>query len=111
MNGPRSNNSIFLNIAPVVIFCRSGRRAGKAKTILEERGYKTVLNAGGLGDINSLFWFFSRIEFVGSLAINIAWKISLGTVLCKIEKLDIESNNYIVKNEIQVDNICLTHAE
>eukprot|EP00956_Cyclotella_meneghiniana_P009004 scaffold12338_cov57-Cyclotella_meneghiniana.AAC.2 len=41
--------------APVVIFCRSGRRAGKAKTILEERGYKTVLNAGGLGDINSLF--------------------------------------------------------
>lgn len=41
--------------APVVIFCRSGRRAGKAKELLEERGYKTVLNAGGLGDIDAVF--------------------------------------------------------
>ena len=41
--------------APIIIFCRSGRRAGKAKELLEERGYKTVLNAGGIGDINSCF--------------------------------------------------------
>ena len=33
--------------APVIIYCRSGRRAGKAKEILDGMGYKKVINAGG----------------------------------------------------------------
>mmetsp|Transcript_28195 Transcript_28195/g.37519 ORF Transcript_28195/g.37519 Transcript_28195/m.37519 type:complete len:121 (+) Transcript_28195:47-409(+) len=37
--------------AVVVVFCRSGRRAGKAKQVLEEKGYKHILNAGGIDDL------------------------------------------------------------
>ena len=40
--------------APVIVFCRSGRRAGKAKECLEEKGYSKVLNAGGLKDLTYL---------------------------------------------------------
>jgi len=40
--------------APIIVFCRSGRRAGKAKEMLEGMGYTKVLNAGGLGDIEGL---------------------------------------------------------
>jgi phage shock protein E len=35
----------------VVIYCRSGRRAGKAKEVLESHGYSHVLNAGGYDDV------------------------------------------------------------
>ena len=41
-------------LAPVVIFCGSGRRAGKAKEVLEQKGYTNVLNAGGLKDLTYL---------------------------------------------------------
>jgi phage shock protein E len=37
--------------ATVVIYCRSGRRAGKAKEVLESHGYSNVLNAGGYDDV------------------------------------------------------------
>lgn len=40
--------------APVIVFCRSGRRAGKAKEVLEQMGYTNVLNAGGLNDLRYL---------------------------------------------------------
>jgi phage shock protein E len=40
--------------APVVIYCASGKRAGKAKEVLESLGYANVLNAGGLGDLGYL---------------------------------------------------------
>ena len=40
--------------APVVVFCRSGRRAVKAKETLEKMGCTHVLNAGGLGDMDYL---------------------------------------------------------
>ncbi|KAL7439970.1 hypothetical protein ACHAXM_012155 [Skeletonema potamos] len=40
--------------APVIVFCRSGRRAGKAKEVLEQMGYTKVLNAGGLNDLRYL---------------------------------------------------------
>mmetsp|Transcript_31537 Transcript_31537/g.66334 ORF Transcript_31537/g.66334 Transcript_31537/m.66334 type:complete len:105 (-) Transcript_31537:201-515(-) len=40
--------------APVIIFCRSGRRAVKAKEVLEQKGYTRVLNAGGLKDLTYL---------------------------------------------------------
>jgi phage shock protein E len=41
--------------ATVVIYCRSGRRAGKAKEVLESHGYSHVLNAGGYDDVVGLF--------------------------------------------------------
>jgi phage shock protein E len=40
--------------ATVVIYCRSGRRAVKAKQVLESHGYSKVLNAGGYDDIVAL---------------------------------------------------------
>jgi len=39
---------------PVIIYCRSGRRAGKAKVVLEQMGYSKVMNAGGLVDLTYL---------------------------------------------------------
>jgi rhodanese-related sulfurtransferase len=42
---------IKINAAPVIVFCRSGRRAGKAKEMLELKGYTNVLNAGALTDL------------------------------------------------------------
>ena len=44
----------YITIAPVIVFCRSGRRAAKAKEVLEQKGYKKVLNAGGLKDLSYL---------------------------------------------------------
>ncbi len=32
------------------LYCRSGNRAGQAKTILEAAGFTNVVNAGGIGD-------------------------------------------------------------
>jgi phage shock protein E len=40
--------------APVVVYCASGKRAAKAKEVLESKGYVNVLNAGGLGDLGYL---------------------------------------------------------
>ena len=31
----------------IVLYCRSGNRAGKAEAILREMGYQNILNAGG----------------------------------------------------------------
>mmetsp|Transcript_1621 Transcript_1621/g.2020 ORF Transcript_1621/g.2020 Transcript_1621/m.2020 type:complete len:118 (-) Transcript_1621:73-426(-) len=36
---------------PIIIFCRSGRRAAKAQETLERKGYTHVMNAGGIDDI------------------------------------------------------------
>ena len=35
----------------LVVYCRSGRRAGIAKDVLEEAGFDNVTNAGGLTDL------------------------------------------------------------
>ena len=40
--------------APIIIYCRSGRRATKAKEVLESKGYTKVLNAGGWSDVDYL---------------------------------------------------------
>src|SRR3989339_1283894 len=37
----------------IIIFCRSGHRAGLAKTILEGMGYTHVTNGGGLMDMKA----------------------------------------------------------
>mmetsp|Transcript_28876 Transcript_28876/g.40585 ORF Transcript_28876/g.40585 Transcript_28876/m.40585 type:complete len:118 (-) Transcript_28876:66-419(-) len=36
---------------PIIIFCRSGRRASKAQETLEAKGYTHVMNAGGIDDV------------------------------------------------------------
>ncbi len=36
---------------PIVVYCRTGNRSGKAKTILEKYGYKKVINGGGLSNM------------------------------------------------------------
>lgn len=38
----------------IYVYCRSGRRAGEAKTMLENQGYKKVENLGGLTDWQAL---------------------------------------------------------
>jgi phage shock protein E len=35
---------------PIVVYCRSGGRAGQAKKVLTEAGYQRVTNLGGLSD-------------------------------------------------------------
>lgn len=35
---------------PIVVYCRSGKRAGMAKKVLTEAGYEQVTNLGGLSD-------------------------------------------------------------
>lgn len=40
--------------APVIVFCRSGRRAVKAKEALEKMGCTQVYNAGGFEDLDYL---------------------------------------------------------
>jgi phage shock protein E len=36
---------------PIVVYCASGGRAGKAKAMLDAAGYKNVTNGGGLDDL------------------------------------------------------------
>ena len=36
----------------IVVFCRSGNRSGQAKTILEQNGFKNVINGGTLEQVN-----------------------------------------------------------
>jgi rhodanese-related sulfurtransferase len=35
-----------------IVFCRSGNRSGQAKTILEQNGFKNVVNGGTWEDVN-----------------------------------------------------------
>jgi phage shock protein E len=39
---------------PIVIYCRSGRRAAKAQEVLQSSGYTNVMNAGGYDDIQAM---------------------------------------------------------
>ncbi len=38
---------------PIVLYCRSGGRAGKAEKVLKSHGFTNVVNAGGLKDMPS----------------------------------------------------------
>jgi len=38
----------------IILYCRSGKRAGKALIVLKEEGYTNVINAGGIEDIIKL---------------------------------------------------------
>jgi phage shock protein E len=41
-----SQLSKFKDKENIVVFCRSGNRSGQAKTILEQNGFKNVVNGG-----------------------------------------------------------------
>jgi phage shock protein E len=36
---------------PVIVYCRSGSRSGMAAGILQQMGLETVINGGGLGEM------------------------------------------------------------
>lgn len=38
----------------IVVFCRSGNRSSQAKIILEQKGFKNVVNGGSWLDVNKL---------------------------------------------------------
>jgi phage shock protein E len=40
---------------PVVVYCRSGRRSARAKSVLDQAGFATVVDAGGYGDLAGKF--------------------------------------------------------
>ena len=40
--------------APVVLYCRSGRRASAAQDLLQDLGYSQVINAGGYQELNGV---------------------------------------------------------
>lgn len=42
----------FKNKKGIVVFCRSGARSGQAKSILEQNGYREVINGGTWQDVN-----------------------------------------------------------
>ena len=46
-----ASNLLTDKSAPVVVHCASGKRAAKAKQVLDDLGYEVVLNAGGWDDV------------------------------------------------------------
>ncbi len=36
---------------PIVVYCRSGNRAGQAVKLMQNAGFTNVINIGGLGDV------------------------------------------------------------
>ncbi|WP_217474595.1 rhodanese-like domain-containing protein [Stutzerimonas stutzeri] len=40
--------------APVVVYCRSGRRSSAAQDLLQDMGYRQVINAGGYDDLKDV---------------------------------------------------------
>ncbi|MEX1192193.1 MAG: rhodanese-like domain-containing protein [Brumimicrobium sp.] len=38
----------------IVVFCRSGNRSGQAKSILEQKGFKNIVNGGTWEEVNNL---------------------------------------------------------
>lgn len=50
---PEVENQIsqFQNKGTIVVFCRSGKRSGQAKAILESKGIKNVTNGGPWQDV------------------------------------------------------------
>lgn len=44
----------------IVVFCRSGNRSGQAKSILEQNGFKGVINGGTWQNVNHVMNGFFR---------------------------------------------------
>lgn len=48
------NLARFKDKKNIVVFCRSGNRSGQAKSILEQNGFKNVINGGTWEDVARL---------------------------------------------------------
>lgn len=49
-----SLSSLYDKDDEINLYCRSGNRAGKTKTLLEEAGFTNVHNLGGINDVREL---------------------------------------------------------
>ena len=49
--GARISTIAVAKDAPIIVYCKSGRRSGFAKQTLEKLGYSNVVNAGGISDV------------------------------------------------------------
>lgn len=49
-----SQLSRFRDKKSIVVFCRSGSRSSMAKSILEQNGFKNVINGGSWDSVNAL---------------------------------------------------------
>lgn len=47
-----SQLSKFRNKGNIIVFCRSGNRSGQAKAILDQNGFKNVVNGGSWENVN-----------------------------------------------------------
>lgn len=47
-NHPEFHNGLYTN-KPIAVYCASGGRSGMAVNILNQLGYETAINIGGLG--------------------------------------------------------------
>ena len=50
----RSQLDKFKGKKNIVVFCRSGNRSSQAKSILEQNGFKNVINGGSLQQVNEV---------------------------------------------------------
>jgi phage shock protein E len=46
-----ASNLLPSKTTPILVHCAAGRRAAKAKEVLDELGYETVVNGGGFDDV------------------------------------------------------------
>lgn len=44
----------FKDKGSIVVFCRTGNRSGRAKSILEEQGIENVINGGSWGNVKRI---------------------------------------------------------
>lgn len=44
----------FIGKKNIIVFCRSGNRSGQAKIILEQNGFKNIINGGTWEQVNQL---------------------------------------------------------
>lgn len=51
---PRRLGEFGLKERPIVVYCRTGNRSEKAKSILEENGFTDVTNGGGYSHMQKL---------------------------------------------------------
>ena len=63
---------------PVICFCAVGGRAGVAKAALEAAGYSSVINAGGLSDIEGLAHSLTAEGRLAALGIELPELIPVG---------------------------------
>jgi phage shock protein E len=52
----QSQLATFNNKKNIIVFCRSGNRSSQAKNILEQAGFKNVINGGTWENVNQIMY-------------------------------------------------------